>query len=124
MRKKNVPVWEQKGPQVGFNVGASLILVIFVIIALVTFAVMSIAAANADYKLSKSVAARNMAYYEAVSAAHRTLSDEVHKDRAVSEIVDFTVPVTDDQKLHVVAQIPAAGSGENTNIFRWQLEND
>lgn len=122
--KLNTPIWEKKGPKTGFNVGASSILVIFVMIALVTFSVMSIAAANADYKLSKSVAERNIAYYNATSAAHRQLRDAAHKENNMGGIVDFCVPVTEGQQLHVVAYIPAAGSMEDTNILRWQLEND
>lgn len=119
----NTPLKKSKGIHIGINTGASSVMVIFVVISLVTFAIMSLVAANADYRLSKQVAERNVAYYDATSAAQLKLRDEAVKVRAMTEFADFVVPVSGEQQLHVVATLPATGTSEDVNILKWQLEN-
>lgn len=59
----------------GINIGTSSILVIFVLLALVTFAALSYLSAKSDYKLSKEAADRMACYYDANRTAERHLSD-------------------------------------------------
>ncbi len=57
----------------GLNIGSSSILVIFILLCLITFATLSLVSANADYKLSKRIAARTDSYYAANNKAQEML---------------------------------------------------
>lgn len=56
------------------NAGISWILVIFILLCLVTFGVLSMVSANSDYQMSKKTADRLTAYYEASSKAQSVLA--------------------------------------------------
>lgn len=56
------------------NFGFSTILLSFVMICVVTFSVLSLTTANADYKLSKKVAAKNQNYYLAQELAYEKIA--------------------------------------------------
>lgn len=58
-----------------FNAGTSSILIIFVLLCLAAFAVLSLVSANADYKLSTTFRDRINAYYEASNRAELKLAD-------------------------------------------------
>ena len=64
-KKKNFPM----------NIGLSSILLIFVVLCLVSFSILSIVSANADKKLSLKVLNRSIAYYNACNEAETTLRD-------------------------------------------------
>lgn len=59
----------------GVNVGASSILIIFILLCLVTFATLSVVSARADYTLSEKSAATTTAYYTACNYAEARLAD-------------------------------------------------
>lgn len=52
------------------NFGFSSILLAFVMLCIVTFSALSLLTANADYKLSKKVADKTAAYYQAEEKAY------------------------------------------------------
>ena len=52
----------KKKTRIGLNIGTSSILLVFVLLCMVTFAVLSFVSANADYKLSRSLGDRTAAY--------------------------------------------------------------
>ena len=56
------------------NIGTSFMLVIFIILCMVIFAVLSFSSALKDYHYSQKNAGRNTAYYEAANEAERVLS--------------------------------------------------
>ncbi|MGL6294020.1 hypothetical protein, partial [Eubacterium aggregans] len=58
----------KKGFQM-MNVGTSSFLVIFTVLALVTFAVLSVSSTNADKQLSDKVLESTTAYYQAENQA-------------------------------------------------------
>ena len=61
---------------IGFsNFGFSTILLAFVMICIVTISAISLLTANSDYNLSKKVAEKNMAYYQAESIAYDKLAE-------------------------------------------------
>ncbi len=66
---------KEKKPSKGVHIGTSSILVIFILLALVTFASLSFLSARADYLLSRKMADRTTAYYEADTQASYYLSD-------------------------------------------------
>ena len=55
------------------NFGFSSILLTFVMLCIVTFSALSLLTANADYKLSKKVADKTTAYYQAEEKAYLLL---------------------------------------------------
>ena len=56
------------------NIGSASILLVFVILCLVSFAVLSIVSANADSKLSARVLERTTAYYAACNQAEEQIA--------------------------------------------------
>ena len=66
---------EKGATGIGFiNMGTSLLLVVFVVLCLVVFAVLSISTAQADYNLSSNQAELTSQYYEACNAAEELLA--------------------------------------------------
>lgn len=63
-----------KKKQFGMNIGSASILLVFVILCLVSFAVLSIVSANADSRLSTRVLERTTAYYDACNQAEQSLA--------------------------------------------------
>ena len=59
----------------GVGIGATSILIIFVLLCLVVFAMLSFVNANADRKLNRKLADRTQAYYEACEKAEALLED-------------------------------------------------
>lgn len=65
------------------NIGTSLLLVIFLVLTLVTFAVLSLTSARSDYNLSTRLASHKTEYYKASETAE-TIVDEI--DRILEEL--------------------------------------
>lgn len=125
----------------GLNVGSSSILIIFVLLCLMTFSILSMVSANADYKLSRKVSSRTTAYYDAVSEAQEILAaaDKALESNSFEDIkgvtatyndnevsLDYSVPFTEAQVLHVVLSAPyPVGNKEDSHflIRTWQVEN-
>ena len=58
------------------NIGSSLLLVIFLVLCLVTFATLSLSSARSDYGFSSRLAERKTDYYRASSQAE-TILDQI-----------------------------------------------
>ncbi len=79
-----------KPQQMGVPIGISLLLVVFVLLALITFATLSYVSSDVDNTLSLNVANTTKTYYEADSIAQTTLKT-VHdtvKDASVASVND------------------------------------
>ena len=72
----------KKKRELPLNVGTSSVLFIFVILCLVSFAILSLSSAMSDYKLSKRVVENSQAYYDACNEAEEQLAsfDKTLKD--------------------------------------------
>lgn len=121
MNKKKYPIT---------NIGMSLILVVFIIIALVTFATLSIINTNKDYSYTEKIAARTTDYYNAdnkaeellnqidefLHASYSTDKDKYFTDAASSlsqlstvdidfhgdtPCIQYTLPINDTQSLFI-----------------------
>jgi hypothetical protein len=130
---------KNKADSFGVNVGSSSILLIFVILCLVSFAVLSIVSANADKKLSSRVSDRTTAYYKACNQAEEILSGidtELLKAYASSsnekEYFDtvgvnrsYNVSINDSQNLYVSLDIlyPQSPDEPFYSITAWQAVN-
>ena len=121
----------------GISTGTSSLLVIIVILSLVCFAGLSIVSANADYKLSKKLADRTTAYYQASSKAQIQLqklseefeaiyaessSETAYLDKIKESYADsltFTYPMNENQAL-VVSLTPVYPSDSSGDF--WQID--
>ena len=124
---------------VGFiNMGTSLLLVVFLVLCLVVFAVLSISTAQADYNLTADQAGQTTEYYAACTKAEEILADidgllaeggAAALDASASqdvpyvldgEHVSFSVQVNDSQVLDVVLKLTEDGP-YYFEIETWQL---
>ena len=104
----------------GIHVGVSSLLLIFLVLALVSFAVLSLAGASSDLKLSRRYAERTLGYYNAcmqaqdfIAEANRTAAG----DAATSDTLTADFPVSETQYLHVEL-------GPANRITCWRLVTD
>lgn len=133
-----MPQYPKRRPRTGLFIGASSILVIFVLLCLVTFAVLSLVSARADKALSDKNTAHLKAYYAAETTAYQKLaevdtllarhwqagaSDDTyfgaceaalqtagyHTDRTEDALrLDYTVPIAEAQLLNVKLRVRSA----------------
>lgn len=110
------------------HIGASSILIIFVLLCLVTFAMLSLVSANADYKLSEKTAQSVTCYYQADAQAETqlTLIEEALKT-AADRTPDGAQPA-DFYKILSDVLLPMDGVStvmdEDTFIIQYQMEID
>ena len=128
----------------GFNMGASSILVIIVILCLVCFAGLSMASASADYRLSQKLAQRTTAYYEAGNEAQLAMaelsgqlseiyaqsSDRTDYEKKIKESLTedsftFSISMNDNQSLKVSISplYSETKDGDFLEITCWQIIN-
>ena len=133
----------RQGPGAGIGVGASSVLAVFVVLCLTTFAVLSLASARADLRLSQKAARQTALYYEADARGQLLLSrlgaltgdagtlpvlakelTYVTDSRATPQgriLVDFSIPVTDGQTLTGQADIAPLLSGGGVELLTYQV---
>ena len=121
------------------NIGSASILLVFVILCLVSFAVLSIVSANADSRLSTRVLERTTAYYDACNQAEQSLagmdktlqriyasseSEEAYF-ASVGHVKSYMIPISDLQSLQVTIEILYPVFPEDTfyQITAWQVLN-
>ena len=128
-----------KKKQFGMNIGSASILLVFVILCLVSFAVLSIVSANADNKLSARVLERTSAYYAACNQAEQSLAgmdNTLRRIYASSDSEDayfasvghgksYVSPISDLQSLQVTIDIlyPQTDDDSFYRITAWQILN-
>lgn len=121
----------------GVNIGSSSILLIFVILCLVSFAVLSIVSAQTDYKLSCKLAERTTKYYEANNEVESYLRDlqasleKIYEDSATADEyfavaghdTTFSIQLSEQQMLnvHLTILYPDDGKGYY-EINTWKVE--
>lgn len=120
------------------NIGISSLIVTFIVLCLVVFAVLSLASADNDYKNSRKLADHREAYYEACNTSEdilnaieeggysavseASLSEELKArgiDAKVSikgNVASWKIPTEDKQSL--VAEVELGGN--SYTIKRWQ----
>jgi hypothetical protein len=123
------------------NIGLPSIMLIFVVLCLVSFGVLSLVSANADRKLSQKVLDRQKDYYEASNEAQDMLAsvdDALHtaynsagsRDEYISLIADiptvYTYDVGDIQTLRVVLSYlyPSTSDEPLYQIMEWKIVTD
>lgn len=118
MKKKGIPV---------MNVGISLLILIFMTLALLTFSVLSLENAVADRRLSQKAADHTTAYYDAANRIQEQIADRMQEAQeqnlAVGTQFSFQEEVSDGQIL--VASVVVTGDGEERDfdVVQWQLQS-
>lgn len=121
----------------GMNIGSSSIMLIFVILCLISFAVLSIVSAHADSKLTRKVLERTTAYYEACNEAETALAgvdntlqniyassaNEEDYFKTVGHNKSYAIPISDLQTLQVTIEILYPVHDDDTfyRITNWQV---
>ena len=128
------------------NVGLPSILLIFVILCLISFGVLSLVSANSDRKLSQKVLDRQAAYYNACNAAeenlyfidqklHNALVISSNQDEYISNISEIenhlSFPISDIQTLEISLEFVNPYSIQEYNkqdklfkIISWNIVTD
>ena len=105
--------------------GLSLLLVVFLILCLLTFAAISIAEARNDLTAAQIRAEKNLAYQAASDMAELTIHE--YTDEAVMnpdgalETLAFTVSIDDSDELDVEARLAGTAEAPRYIITRWQV---
>ena len=128
------------------NVGLPSILLIFVVLCLISFGVLSLVSANSDRKLSQKVLDRQAAYYNACNAAeenlnfidqklHNALVISSNQDEYISNISEIenhlSFPISDIQTLEISLEFVNPYSIQEYNkqdklfkIISWKIVTD
>ena len=110
------------------TIGGSSLLVIFAVLCLTVFALLSLSTVQSDGRLSDKTLEATVGYYEADSRAEEMLSsircgfipdgvtvnDTVHD--FAGDIYTYSVAITDSQALEVAVLV----NGSDYKILRWQ----
>ena len=118
MRKKGMPV---------MNVGISLLILVFMTLALLTFSVLALENAVADKRLSQKAADHTTAYYAAADRIQEQIADRMQEaeeqDLAVGTQFSFEEEVADGQMLTVSVVLTEADGERGFDVTRWQLRS-
>ena len=116
--------FKEKKPEGGIQIGTSSLVLIFVILSLTVFAVLSLTRVLADDRLSDRSADWVAAYYEADCKAEemlKSINEAAEKDKANAGIVSFTVPINDTMSLEVEAVLTdTPRDGRYYAVSKWQ----
>ncbi|MCR5715992.1 MAG: hypothetical protein K6G23_04010 [Lachnospiraceae bacterium] len=126
--------------QIQLHNGISSLLLIIIILCLVSFAILSIASAAADQRLTRRILDRTESYYAACNDAEEkiaqidhTLADVYHAaaDEAeyfasVGKSTSFFIDISDTQRLYIelTYQYPEDDDDSFYQITRWQIATD
>ena len=127
-----------KTNHVNLNLGTSSLLLIFVVLSLVSFAVLSLSSALSDKKLTDKTVEKNVSYYEACNEAYEKLADldkkliDIYKSstdeasylKACEDLdLEMIIPVTEYQGLEikVTPNYPTSDNDVFYSITAWKL---
>ena len=98
--------------------GAAALMIIFAVLCLAVFAVLSLSTVLADVRLANSVNRGIDNWYAADSKAEEILAG-LREDGAQKSVQNFSVPISDTMELQVSAEL----NGEDYKILRWQSKH-
>lgn len=112
------------------NPGISLLLVVFLVLCLLTFAAITVTTALNEKKRSDKLATNNTAYYEACNLAEREIQNQVNNiikngGFTIASPMEFTYDIDEVQVLHVALEpLSAPAEDRYFTITRWQVVNN
>ena len=95
--------------------GATSLMVIFAVLCLAVFSVLTLSTVLADSRLEATANKSVAAYYRADAAAEETLSEL--RQNGEEGTHEYSVPVSDTQCLDVCVKL----TGDEAEVLRWQL---
>ena len=124
--------------QFSINIGLPSILLIFVILCLVSFGVLSLVSANSDLQLSKKILARTTNYYETCNEVEEMLADvqqqlsdaylncdseEIYWDKIQTIPCSYSYKISELQELHISLRFiyPSDQNDVLHEIKAWQI---
>ena len=124
--------------QFSLNIGLPSILLIFVILCLVSFGILSLVSANSDLKLSKKILTRTTNYYETCNEAEEMLADvhrqlleaylscdskEIyfHKTQTIPTSYSYTISELQELNISIRFVYPANPNDDLYEIEAWQI---
>ena len=99
------------------NIGISFMLVIFIILSMTIFAVLSFSTAMKDYNYSKMNADKTTAYYDACNIAEEELTHLLLTSNESN--AEFLVEMNDDRALQVIATLDF--ENQSYDIHTWKI---
>ena len=103
------------------NMGISLMLVVFIVLCMVVFSVLSLSTSLKDYSYSKENAENTQEYYEACNLGERELA-KIKSNFSTyeeGEELEYLITINDDKSLQIVAKLyPSANTYE---IKTWKV---
>ncbi len=115
--------------------GASSLLVIFSVLCLTVFALLSLSTVSANHRITEKNTQALKAYYQAEEEANRTLAQlregrvpsgvragraEVFEDRGEESVYEYSCRISDTQSLMVTVWIDAEDGTGDYKVLRWQ----
>lgn len=127
----------RKQREFSLNVGTSTILFIFIVLVLVSFAILSLASATTDERMSAQIKENTTAYYEACNQAEETLATTDAALKSAYESVgnrtayfdkvgkkqSYAFPISEIQTLNVEIKMlyPEHAGEPFYEVTRWQV---
>ena len=92
---------EKKSSYPPINMGTSFMLVIFILLCMVIFAILSLSSALRDYDYSKQKADRIKSYYEACNEAEEIYAN-IETEGHTEDSIEYSVPINENEHLQVI----------------------
>lgn len=99
------------------NIGTSFMLVIFILLCMVIFAVLSLSSVLKDYDYSKRKAERTTAYYEACNEAEEIYA-KIEMENHAEDSIEYSVPINKNEQLQVTLK-RCPNTKNNYYIYSW-----
>ena len=115
------------GRSSGAHVGSASILLIFTVLAIISFATLAMINSKADYNLSNNLSERQKTYYEACHKGNAFVAavNSGYEVGAQDGIIKESIPITDNQSLDIAIMLNSANnslnSDNNHGIIQWQI---
>lgn len=97
------------------NIGSSSLLVIFLILCLVTFAVLSLSSAKSDYSFSQRLAQHRQVYYEANANAEEIVSQIDNTLWEIAKVIDLSGLSSSDELDNYFSAVSETLNGNQIN---------
>ncbi len=110
---------EKKSSYPPINIGTSFMLVIFILLCMVIFAVLSLSSALKDYDYSKQKADHTKAYYEACNEAEEIYA-KIETEGHTEDSLEYSVPITENE--HLQMTLKRRSDTENTYFIHSWLQ--
>jgi hypothetical protein len=91
---------EKKAAYPPINIGTSFMLVIFILLCMVIFAVLSLSSALKDYDYAVQKADRTKAYYEACNEAEEIYA-KIEAENHTEDSIEYSVAISEKEHLQV-----------------------